>query len=191
MRRLAILLVSLAACGGAEPIPFSPPAISWIHPATLAGTWDYRGYSVYQAGCWHEGGGIVCRGDSTLEVFSGIMTVASPRGDSIVVPTGRLWNVPYHLEINVQQWDLFQACNGLPLSCFTNRPPTSTFSEVGDSVLEVTDEAQLPAEIVLRDGRVQFAWKTTDTIPVVFYDSVAAAPAPLVPGVHDLRKRIP
>ena len=41
-----ILLVPLAACGGAEPIPFSPPAISWIHPATLAGTWDYRGYSV-------------------------------------------------------------------------------------------------------------------------------------------------
>jgi hypothetical protein len=129
--------VPLAACGGAEPIPFSPPAISWIHPATLAGTWDYRGYSVYQAGCWHEGGGVE------------------------------------------------------PLSCFTNRPPTSTFSEVGDSVLEVTDDAQLPAEIVLRDGRVQFAWKTADTIPVVFYDSVAAAPAPLVPGVHDLRKRIP
>src|SRR5207249_11863137 len=76
-------------------------------------------------------------------------------------------------------------------SCFTNRPPSSTFSEVGDSVLAVTDDAQLPAEIVLRDGRVQFAWKTTDTIPVAFYDSVAAAPAPLVPGVHDLRKRIP
>lgn len=156
----------------------------------MAGTWSYRSYYMYQAGCWPEGGGTVCLLDSTLEAFTGTVVISPPR-DSLFGTTPRpyrTWKVPFHMEIHVQQWDYDGACNGLPLSCFTNRAPTADFVETHDSLFEIGQEANQPAQLMLRSGRGQWLWLTSDVSPVRLYDSIGAAPPPAHPGVRDLQK---
>jgi hypothetical protein len=153
----------------------------------MAGTWNYRGYYMYQAGCWPEGGGTVCRADSVLEAFTGTVVLSLPR-DSIFNATSRNWIVPTHIDIHVQRWDYFGACDGQPLSCFTSQTPTLEFDETRDSILEIGQGVNQPAQLVLRDGRVQWAWQTTAVAPTRVYDSVGAAPPPVLPGVRDLHK---
>jgi len=130
----------------------------------------------------------ICRPDSSFEAFSGTVVFGAPR-DSVSTATSRFWHVPYHMDITVEQWDIAGACDGAPLSCFFNQPPTITFTESHDSVLEVGHDAGYPANLVLRDGRAQYAWYTADTIPVGLYDSIGAVALPSVPGLHELRKQ--
>src|SRR5258705_10396062 len=114
--------------GGAHRLPPPPPAV-WIEPSSMVGTWQYRAYYMYQAGCWPEGGGTVCMLDSTLEAIDGTV-VLGPARDSSFGATYKSWKVPYHLEITNRQWDVLGTCNGAPLSCFTAQAPTPTGTDL-------------------------------------------------------------
>jgi hypothetical protein len=142
---------------------------------------------MYQAGCWPEGGGTTCLLDSTLEAVTGTVTVGTPR-DSAHGPTSRNWVVPVHIQIHIQQWDYLGACNGLPLSCFTNRAPTAEGDATSDSTLVVGQDAYQPAQVFLRGDRVQWVWYTNEVAPTHLYDSLAAAAPPAHPGVRDMKK---
>ncbi|HKB47831.1 MAG TPA: hypothetical protein VKC57_09050 [Ktedonobacterales bacterium] len=154
----------------------------------MVGTWQYRAYYMYQAGCWPEGGGTVCMLDSTLEAIDGTV-VLGPARDSSFGATYKSWKIPYHLEITIRQWDVLGACNGAPLSCFTARAPTATGTDIRDSIFEIGQDASLPAGIMLRDGHAQWYWTTAVVHPTRLYDSVAAVAPPAHPGVHELQKQ--
>lgn len=187
----AILILVVAGCGdsaGGPGLPPPPPPMSWIRSQSLPGAWDFRGYFVHQAGCWSDGGGTVCLVDSVLEAFSGTVQLDAVR-DSFVTSQGRYWRLPAHIRVSVEQWDYDGACDGQPLSCFTSRSPTASFSHASDSILEITQNLGGQAVLVLRDGRLAAVWRTSDTTPTSLYDSVPAAPMPEMPGVRHMQRR--